>query len=75
MRGLVQLTTEQGPGRAPLTGSADQIRADFTDLELQGVDEVFVDLNFDPAIGAIDADPAASLALAHEALDGFAPAA
>jgi probable F420-dependent oxidoreductase len=73
VRGLVRLTEEQAGERTPLTGSAEQIRADLVDLEAQGVDEVFVDLNFDPAIGAIDADPAESLARAHDALESLAP--
>jgi probable F420-dependent oxidoreductase len=73
VRGLVHMTAEQGRDRTPLTGSAAQIRADFADLESQGVDEVFVDLNFDPAIGSPAADPAASLAHAHEVLEALAP--
>ncbi|HEX4018764.1 MAG TPA: TIGR03619 family F420-dependent LLM class oxidoreductase [Frankiaceae bacterium] len=73
VRGLVQLTGEQGGERTPLTGSAEQIRADFVDLEAQGVDEVFIDLNFDPTIGSIKVDPAQSLARAHEVLDSLAP--
>ncbi len=73
VRGLVQLTDEQPGDRAPLIGSAQQIRSDIADLEAQGVDEVFVDLNFDPTIGAPDADPAASLARAHEVLERLAP--
>ncbi len=73
VRGLVQLTGEQSGDRAPLTGSAQQIRADFVDLEAQGVDEVFVDLNFDPTIGSIHADPAESLDRAHQVLESLAP--
>ena len=73
VRGLVRLTSEQAADRTPLTGSAEQIRADLTDLQAQGVDEVFVDMNFDPAIGVLDADPAASLARAHEVLESLAP--
>lgn len=73
VRGLVRLTPGQAGERTPLTGSAEQIRADFVDLEAQGVDEVFVDLNFDPGVGAVDADPAESLARAHEALESLAP--
>ena len=73
VRGLVRLTAAQGSDRTPLTGSAEQIRADFADLESQGVDEVFIDLNFDPTIGSSAADPAASLAYAHRVLDSLAP--
>ncbi len=73
VRGLVSLTDEQGSDRSPLVGSAAQIRNDFADLEAQGVDEVFIDLNFDPTIGAPDVDPAASLERAHEVLESLAP--
>ncbi|HEX4432149.1 MAG TPA: TIGR03619 family F420-dependent LLM class oxidoreductase [Frankiaceae bacterium] len=73
VRGLVRLTDEQSGERTPLTGSAEQIRADFVDLEAQGVDEVFVDLNFDPEFVASDADPAATLAQAHVVLESLAP--
>jgi probable F420-dependent oxidoreductase len=73
VRGLVQLTGEQPGERTPLTGSAEQIRADFVDLEAQGVDEVFVDLNFDPTVGSVNADPAQSLARAHDVLESLAP--
>ncbi len=73
VRGLVQLTGEQDGDRTPLAGSAEQIRSDLVDLAAQGVDEVFVDLNFDPTIGAPGADPAASLARAHEVLESLAP--
>ena len=73
VRGLVNLTGELGSDRTPLTGSAEQIRADLTDLESQGIDEVFFDLNFDPTVVAPDADPAVSLARAHEVLESLAP--
>jgi alkanesulfonate monooxygenase SsuD/methylene tetrahydromethanopterin reductase-like flavin-dependent oxidoreductase (luciferase family) len=73
VRGLVELTDEQNGDRTPLVGSAAQIRSDLADLEAQGVDEVFVDLNFDPAIGAPGADPAASLDRAHQTLEALAP--
>ncbi|MCW2547423.1 MAG: Luciferase-like monooxygenase [Mycobacterium sp.] len=74
VRGLVRLGAEEGKDRKPLTGSEAQIKDDFATLESQGVDEVFVDLNFDPSIGNPAADPAESLARAHEALEAFAPA-
>jgi probable F420-dependent oxidoreductase len=59
--------------RRPLTGTLDQIRSDFDDLEGQGVSEVFVDLNFDPEVGSPDADPAVSMRRADEALAALAP--
>jgi len=57
-----------------LSGSYDQIRQDFADLEGQGVTELFVDLNFDPEVGGPDVDPDASLRRAEEALAEFSPA-
>ncbi len=72
VRGVVKLGTVDG-ARPPLQGSAEQIRADLGRLEEQGVTEVFVDLNFDPAVGAPDADAAASLSYAHEVLEALAP--
>lgn len=72
VRGLVQLTGEQGSDRKPLVGSAEQIRADLAGLSDQGVDEVFIDLNFDEAVGSPRADAAASLSYALEVLETFA---
>jgi probable F420-dependent oxidoreductase len=60
-------------GRAPLTGTAEQIRADLGDLEEQGITELFVDLNFDPRIGSPAADPVAARELAEAVLVGLAP--
>jgi len=80
VRGVVRLDPEPGarePGesdRRPLTGTADQIRADLDDLARRGVTEVFLDLNFDPRVGSPAADPVQSLRLADEVLDTFAPA-
>lgn len=59
--------------RAPLSGSIDQIREDLATIEEIGITEFFFDLNFDPQIGSPDADPAASMAVAREVLDAFAP--
>ena len=73
VRGLVKLGDEGGADRKPLAGSEAQIKDDFAMLEAQGVTEVFIDLNFDPTVGNPSADPAKSLARAHEALDAFAP--
>jgi probable F420-dependent oxidoreductase len=72
-RGVVRLRTETGDQRRPLTGSLEQILADCAVLAEQGVTEMFVDLNFDADIGVVDADPAASMARAHELLDALAP--
>jgi probable F420-dependent oxidoreductase len=62
-----------GAERRPLTGTYDQIRADLDDLAAQGVTEFFTDLNFDPEIGGLHADPAAALAKAEKVLDALAP--
>lgn len=70
-RGAVRV---RGDGeRRPLTGTLEQIRSDFSDLEAQGITEVFVDLNFDPQIGSPDADPAESMRRADDALAALAP--
>jgi alkanesulfonate monooxygenase SsuD/methylene tetrahydromethanopterin reductase-like flavin-dependent oxidoreductase (luciferase family) len=70
VRGVVQLGEER---TKPLTGSADEIRADLARLADAGVTEVFLDLNFVPAVVG-SADPAAALATAEEVLTTFAPA-
>lgn len=68
-RGVVRV----GERDKPLTGSVEQIRGDFADLAGQGVTELFVDLNFDPAIGSPDADPAESVRRAEDVLTALAP--
>jgi alkanesulfonate monooxygenase SsuD/methylene tetrahydromethanopterin reductase-like flavin-dependent oxidoreductase (luciferase family) len=73
VRGVLKFGPEGGPDRTPLTGSAEQIRDDLARLAEQGVDEVFLDLNFDPDIGNPAADPQASLHTAHRVLEAFAP--
>jgi probable F420-dependent oxidoreductase len=72
-RGVVRLRPGTTGKRRPLTGSLEQIRTDVAEVAEQGVTELFVDLNFDGEIGAVDADPAASMARAHELLDALAP--
>ena len=72
-RGVVRLRPEVAGERRPLTGSLEQIKADVAEVAEQGVTELFVDLNFDGEIGVVDADPAASMARAHEMLDALAP--
>ena len=48
-----------------LTGSLDQLREDLADYAAAGVDEVFLDLNFDSArVGNASADPALAMDLA-----------
>ena len=77
-RGVVRwgtpVTVPEGGGRVPLSGSFADIRADIEWLAQQGVTEVFYDLNWDPLVGAPDADPAGAAARAEEILEGLAPA-
>jgi probable F420-dependent oxidoreductase len=73
-RGAVKVRPAGRPDRAPLSGSFAEIRGDLEMLAGQGMTEVFVDLNFDPEIGAPDADPVEALRRAEEALDALAPA-
>jgi alkanesulfonate monooxygenase SsuD/methylene tetrahydromethanopterin reductase-like flavin-dependent oxidoreductase (luciferase family) len=68
-----RLADDQGrPVR--LSGSFDDIRADTAWLGEQGVTEVFYDLNWDPLVGAPDADPAAAADRAEHLLDALRPA-
>lgn len=71
-RGVVKVRAGE---RAPLMGSLEEIRSDLAELAAQGVTETFLDLNFDPQIGAPDADAGASMERAEEVLDALAPAA
>jgi len=76
-RGVVGAGVEaQGPdgSRLLLSGSFDQIRADTEWLAERGVTEIFYDLNWDPHVGAPDADPAAATARATQILDALSPA-
>jgi probable F420-dependent oxidoreductase len=76
-RGVVRagkpVTVPEGGGRVLLSGSFDDIRGDTQWLAGQGVTEVFYDLNWDPLVGAPDADPAGAAARAGDILDGLAP--
>ena len=76
-RGVVRwgapLIRPEGGGRLPLSGGFDDIRADIQQLAGRGVTEVFYDLNWDPLVGAPDADPAGAAARAEEILEGLAP--
>jgi probable F420-dependent oxidoreductase len=63
----------EGGGRLLLSGSFDQIRTDTRWLGEHGVTELFYDLNWDPQIGAPDADPVTATARATDLLDALAP--
>jgi probable F420-dependent oxidoreductase len=76
VRGVVQLGDEvssRDGERRLLSGSAEQIRDDLGRLHEAGVIEVFLDLNFAPAVGSPDVDPVGAEAHAHEVLETFAP--
>ena len=72
-RGAVRVRPAGAAKRRPLTGSYDEIRGDLETLAGQGVTEVFLDLNFDPEVGSVDADPAESMRRGHELLETLAP--
>jgi probable F420-dependent oxidoreductase len=75
-RGSVRLSDEPlgDDDRRPLWGSLDQIRSDVARYRDAGLDELFFELNFDPALAAPDADPKASMATALLLLEELAPA-
>jgi len=75
-RGVVRWdepSTDSVGHRRMLSGSANQIREDTAWLAGQGVTEVFYDLNWDPLIGAPDANPGDAADRAAIILDALAP--
>ena len=61
-------------GEAPLQGPPDRIRDDLGRFEELGVDEVFLDLNFDSAqVGDPSADPARAMEKASAVLEVCGP--
>jgi probable F420-dependent oxidoreductase len=76
-RGVVRAgapeTVPEGGGRRLLSGSYADIRGDVAWLAEHGVTEIFYDLNWDPLIGAPDADPVGAAARAEEILAELAP--
>jgi probable F420-dependent oxidoreductase len=76
-RGVVRagapVTVPEGGGRVLLSGSYADIRGDVEWLAERGVTEVFYDLNWDPLVGAPDADPVGAVARAEEILTELAP--
>jgi probable F420-dependent oxidoreductase len=74
IRGVARLRDSAGPDDGILTGPLDRIRAGLAAYQEAGATQVFLDLNFDEQIGSPDADPARSMAVAHEVLEAFAPA-
>jgi alkanesulfonate monooxygenase SsuD/methylene tetrahydromethanopterin reductase-like flavin-dependent oxidoreductase (luciferase family) len=78
VRGVLNLAdtrSDDSAERKPLHGTTRQIKDDLARLHEQGVTEVFLDLNFDPTIGNVDADPVASMQRAVHVLETFAPSA
>lgn len=76
VRGVTRLraASVDDSSRAPLHGSIEQLRDDLGRYVDCGVDEVFLDLNFDSEqVGNPAADPAAAMDLARTVLDAFAP--
>ena len=75
-RGVTVLTdTPAAPGARPLSGTVEQIAADVQRFADAGVTELFMDLNFDPAVGSVDADANASMDRALAVLERLAPSA
>jgi probable F420-dependent oxidoreductase len=74
IRGVARLRDGAGPDDGPLTGPIDRIKEGVAAYQAAGATEVFLDLNFDEEIGNPDADPARSMAVAHEVLEAFTPA-
>jgi Luciferase-like monooxygenase len=74
VRGLVDLV-DDGPGRQrrPLQGTREQVFEDLAALRVQGVTEVFFDLNLSPRVSSPDVDTGQALAYAEHVLDAFAP--
>lgn len=73
VRGSLKLRDRDADGDPAMTGTVDKLRADLAAYADAGTSEVFLDLNFDEQIGSPDADPARSMAVAHEVLEAFAP--
>jgi probable F420-dependent oxidoreductase len=71
VRGVVQAGRRDEA--IPLSGSWAQIRAGAQRYAEAGATELFYEPNWDPRIGAPDADPDAAAALGEEILDGLAP--
>jgi probable F420-dependent oxidoreductase len=75
IRGVARLRDTTGADDGILTGPIDRIKEGLAAYEAAGATEVFLDLNFDEQIGNPEADPARSMAVAHEILEACAPVA
>ena len=70
VRGVVRVDR---PADRLLSGPYDKIREDAAWLAEQGVTELFYDLNFDPAIGSLEADPGAGADRALKIMHALRP--
>ena len=73
VRGVLRLRDENHSDDPSLQGTTDKLKQDLAEYAAGGVTEIFLDLNFDEQVGNPDADPARSMAVAHEVLETFAP--
>ncbi len=73
VRGVIRLDEAAADPRDPLSGSPEQIRGDLDRLASEGVSEVFLDLNWDPAVVGDDVTPQAASGRAAQVLEAFAP--
>jgi probable F420-dependent oxidoreductase len=73
VRGVLRLRDSNDADAPTLTGTTSKLKEDLAAYAAGGVTEIFLDLNFDEQIGNPDADPARSMAVAHEVLETFAP--
>jgi probable F420-dependent oxidoreductase len=71
VRGVVRAGGPAGDG--PLSGGAERIRAGAERYAEAGVTELFYDLNWDPLIGGVDADPVAAAERASTIITDLAP--
>ncbi|GIJ46478.1 LLM class F420-dependent oxidoreductase [Virgisporangium aliadipatigenens] len=74
VRVVVRGVLRTDPGVRLLHGEPDKVRGDLDALAVQGVTEVFLDLNWDPLIGSPDVSPEAATERASALLEAYAPA-
>jgi probable F420-dependent oxidoreductase len=73
-RGVTLLRGEpSGSGRRPLCGTLAEISEDVERYREAGLTELFLDLNFDPEVGVLGADPESSMDRALTLLEHFTP--
>jgi alkanesulfonate monooxygenase SsuD/methylene tetrahydromethanopterin reductase-like flavin-dependent oxidoreductase (luciferase family) len=72
-RGVVRLRSQPAEERDLLEGTVEDMTGDLRRLADIGVDEVFLDLNFDPEVGTPAADPDESMRRCRTVLAALAP--